>query len=157
MEIIQYIVEVFRAILPFTKSPWFVAFISKVRFTRPTHGEHLLGNTFEVRGSYQRLLGMELVLFRVDGDYYWPTGPVAVDRTHKTWTGTVALGRIAGKKYSVVVAALTPLMRITVEYYHQVHDLVLHKHGIDDWFPIQIRQHETSSCLTELDRIDVTF
>jgi hypothetical protein len=120
MTIGQYVWGVLRAIIPYLRHPRVLSKFSGVRISRPLDHEIFKSNRIDVKGSYRRLLGMRLVLFRVIGNRFWPQGLAVVDPTHKTWEKDVFIGTQRGSQYDIVVAGLegpplTVLAKITHE------------------------------------------
>lgn len=156
MSVLAYFAEAGKALLPFLKHPSVIRFFSRIKITSPLHQSQTNTNHFNVTGSYLFHFGMNLYLFRLDGDKYWPQGQVQKDKTHKTWTKDVWIGTTIGEQYTVILAALSDDLVVIGQYYTQVHHLLVQDHNLNTWLPLQIGANHIPKGFAELDRIVVT-
>jgi hypothetical protein len=152
-----YALDIIKAALPFLKNPKFLQKLAGVKFQHPIHNSVVADRQIIVRGNYRWLFGMKLALFHVRGNLFWPQGSAQVNPTQKQWEKDVWIGETRGEQYTIVVAAVTDDVRLTLAYYEQVHWEFVYEHKQDKWFPFRINPHDMPPGLVELDRVTVTW
>jgi hypothetical protein len=157
MDVLKYVWDVLKAILPFLKFPWVTKKLSGVSIRSPLHNSLVNNSWVTVGGKYRWLLGMRLVLFHVEDNLYWPQGQAVLNPTGNSWTQGVSIGTVKGRQYHIVVAGVTDDFLVATNYYGQVHQALLKDHKLDVWIPLTMFPNQLPPGFIELDRVIVTF